>query len=64
MKKLAWILAALVLLLLFPSLGTAIADVIVPVLNWVAGQPLLIGFALGLAAVPHLRRTHQPAKHA
>lgn len=64
MKKLIWILAALALLLLFPGLGTAIAAVIVPVLNWAVGQPLLLGFGLGLAAVPHLRRHPHPAKHA
>lgn len=64
MKKFIWILAALALLLLFPGLGTAIAAVIVPVLNWVAGQPLLLGFGLGLAAVPHLRNAARTAKHA
>ena len=64
MKKFIWILAALALLLLFPGLGTAIAAVIVPVLNWVAGQPLLIGFGLGLAAVPRLRGTQLHVKHA
>lgn len=64
MKKLIWILAVLALLLLFPGLGTAIAAVVAPVLSWIAGQPLLLGFGLGLAAVPHLRRTPQPAKHA
>ena len=64
MKKFIWILAALALLLLFPGLGTGIAAVIVPVLNWVASQPLLIGFGLGLAAVPRLRNAAHPAKHA
>ncbi|NWF25260.1 hypothetical protein HW130_03105 [Streptomyces sp. PKU-EA00015] len=64
MKKLAWILTALTLLLLFPDLATAIADVTVPVLNYVAGQPLLLGFGLGLAAMPHLTRTLRPAKRA
>ena len=64
MKKFIWILAALALLLLFPGLGTGIAAAIVPVLNWVAGQPLLIGFGLGLAAMPRLRRAHHPVKRA
>lgn len=64
MKKLTPILVALALLLLFPDLGTAIAAAIAPVLNWIAGQPLLIGFGLGLAAMPHLRKAARPAKHA
>ena len=60
MKKFIWILAALALLLLFPGLGTAIAAVVA----WVAGQPVLLGFGLGLAAMPRLRRTQLHVKHA
>ncbi|MFF4746811.1 hypothetical protein [Streptomyces sp. NPDC001268] len=60
MKNLFLILAALAVLLVFPGIGT---DLIVPVLNWAAGQPVLIGFGLGLAAMPHLRKT-RPAKTA
>lgn len=61
MKNLFWIVAVLALLIVFPGLGT---DLIVPVLNWVAGQPALVGFGLGLAAMPHLRKAARPVKHA
>ncbi|GFH34313.1 hypothetical protein [Streptomyces pacificus] len=60
MKPLFWSLAALAVLLLFPTIGT---DLITPALNWAASQPILIGFGLGLAAMPHLRKT-RPVKTA
>lgn len=64
MKKLTWILVAVALLLLFPGLGSAIAATVTPVITWIAGQPLLLGFGLGAAAMPHLRKSVQPAKTA
>lgn len=64
MKKLIWILAVLALLLLFPGLGSAIAATVTPVITWIAGQPLILGFGLGAAAMPHLRKAAHPVKHA
>lgn len=64
MKKLFWILAAVALLLIFPGLGVAIAAAVTPVITWVASQPVLLGFGLGAAAVPHLRRLPHTAKSA
>lgn len=52
-KKLFLIAAALLLLVLFPGLAAGLAKVLV----LVSEQPALVGFALGLAAWPHLRGT-------
>ncbi|MYX67392.1 hypothetical protein K388_05548 [Streptomyces sp. KhCrAH-43] len=59
MKNLFWIAAALVLLVLFPGLLQAIAAAVAAAAVWLSTQPVLIGFGLGLVALPHLRR---PAK--
>ncbi|WP_329390185.1 hypothetical protein [Streptomyces sp. NBC_01716] len=53
MKKLFLIAAALLLLVLFPGLAAALAGAVVVL----SEQPALVGFALGLAAWPHLRGT-------
>lgn len=64
MKKLIWILAAVALLLLFPGLGSAIAATVTPVITWIASQPVLLGFGLGAAAMPHLHQARHTAKRA
>lgn len=61
-KNLLLILAALVLLVLFPGLTQAVAAVVV----WLSTQPILVGFILGLIALPHLGRatkTTHPVDH-
>lgn len=62
-KNLLWILAALVLLILFPALPQAIAAVVAAGAVWLSTQPILVGFGLGLIALPHLRRTPKTAGH-
>lgn len=60
MKKLLLFAALLALLVLFPGLAAAVAGTVV----LLSEQPVLVGFALGLAAWPHIRgtRTRTP-KH-
>lgn len=55
MKKLLIIAAALVLLVLFPGLAQAVAAVLAATVQFIAAQPVLIGFALGVATIAHLR---------
>ncbi|MET8378011.1 hypothetical protein [Streptomyces microflavus] len=55
MKKLLLIAAALVLLVLFPSLAQALAAVLAATVQFIAAQPALIGFGLGVATIAHLR---------
>ncbi|MFD3741061.1 hypothetical protein [Streptomyces sp. NPDC058629] len=55
MKKLLLIAAALVLLVLFPNLAQAVATVLAATVQFVAAQPVLLGFGLGIATVAHLR---------
>ncbi|MFJ3601888.1 hypothetical protein ACIPVA_03735 [Streptomyces anulatus] len=55
MKNLLWILLALVLLVLFPGLAQAVAAVLAATVQFVAAQPVLIGFGLGVATIVHLR---------
>lgn len=55
MKNLLWILLALVLLVLFPGLAQTVAATIAVTVQFIAAQPVLIGFALGLATIVHLR---------
>ncbi|MGY4902548.1 hypothetical protein [Streptomyces sp. 900116325] len=57
MKKLLWIAAALVLLVLFPGLAQALAAAISATALFLAAQPILIGVVLGLIAAPHLRHS-------
>lgn len=57
MKKLIWIAAALLLLVLFPGLAQAVAVVVSATVLFLAAQPVLLGFGLGLIALPHLRRS-------
>lgn len=63
MKKmpLIWIVIAVTLLVLFPSLAGAVATATAAVAVWLGGQPLLVAFLLGLAARPYLKTKH--AKH-
>jgi hypothetical protein len=56
-KPLIWILAALVLAVLFPDLPQAVAAFASAVVVWVSAQPILIGVGIGMAALPHLRST-------
>ncbi|TPM75155.1 hypothetical protein FKO01_64175 [Mesorhizobium sp. B2-3-3] len=63
-KPLIWILAALALAVLFPDLPQAVASVVAAVVVWVSTQTLVVGFGLGLIALPHLRRAARPAKTA
>lgn len=55
MKKLLIIAAALVLLVLFPGLAQAAAAVLAATVQFIAAQPVLIGFGLGFATLAHLR---------
>ncbi|MGW9245770.1 hypothetical protein [Streptomyces badius] len=55
MKKLLIIAAALVLLVLFPGLAQATAAVLAASVQFVAAQPVLLGFGLGVATIAHLR---------
>ncbi|MFJ3089059.1 hypothetical protein [Streptomyces sp. NPDC086838] len=55
-KNLLWIAAALVLLVVFPGLAPAVAGIVGTAAVWLSTQPILIGFGLGLVALPHLRR--------
>ncbi|MFF3094172.1 hypothetical protein [Streptomyces cyaneofuscatus] len=55
MKKLLLIAAALVLLVLFPGLAQATATVLAATVQFIAAQPVLLGFALGVATFAHLR---------
>ncbi|MDX3329780.1 hypothetical protein PV405_34905 [Streptomyces sp. ME02-6979-3A] len=55
-KNLLLILAALVLLVLFPGLAQAVAAIVSTAVVWLSTQPVLVGFGLGLIALPHLRR--------
>lgn len=61
MKNLLWIAIALALLVLFPALVQAVFAVVAAAVVWLSTQPVLVGFGLGLIALPHLRRA---AKHA
>lgn len=64
MKKLAWIAAALLLMVLFPGLAPAVAEIVSAVVIWLSAQTLLVGFGLGLIALPHLRRAAKTTKSA
>lgn len=55
MKKLLLIAAALVLLILFPGLAQTVATTVAATVQFVAAQPVLLGFGLGAAAFTHLR---------
>lgn len=61
MKKILLIAAALVLLVLFPGLAAVLAEIVGAVAVWLSTQPILIGFGLGLIALPHLQRTAKTA---
>ncbi|SCD43301.1 hypothetical protein GA0115253_1004535 [Streptomyces sp. Termitarium-T10T-6] len=54
MKKLLIIAAALVLLVLLPGLAQATATVLAVTVQFVAAQPVLLGFGLGVATIAHL----------
>lgn len=60
-KNLLWIAAALVLLVAFPDLTQILAELVGVVAVWLSTQPILVGFGLGLLALPHLRRNAKPA---
>ncbi|XCM28891.1 hypothetical protein ABXI76_05395 [Streptomyces parvus] len=55
MKKIALIAAALVLLILFPGLAQATATMLAVTVQFIAAQPVLLGFGLGVATIAHLR---------
>lgn len=55
MKKLLLIAAALVLLILFPNLAQTVASVLAATVQFIAAQPVLLGFGLGAATIIHLR---------
>ncbi|MGW6288874.1 hypothetical protein [Streptomyces sp. NPDC055107] len=55
MKTLLLIAAALVLLILFPNLAQVVAAVLTATVQFIAAQPVLLGFGLGLATIVHLR---------
>ncbi|WP_392750590.1 hypothetical protein [Streptomyces sp. LN590] len=57
MKNLLWIAAALLLLVLFPGLAQSLAAIVSAVVLFLAAQPVLIAFGLGLIACPYLRRS-------
>lgn len=56
MKKIAWFLAAIVLVVLFPELPKVLTEIAAAVAVWAAGDRLLVGLALGALAIPHLPR--------
>lgn len=56
-KNLLLILAALVLMVLFPGLAQAVAEIVSAAVLWLSTQPLLLVFGLGLLARPYLSRT-------
>lgn len=56
MKHAVLVAAALVVLALFPALPQQIVATVTPALVWLSAQPVLVGFALGAAAWPRLRR--------
>jgi hypothetical protein len=64
MKHAALAAVALVVLALFPNLPHQIVTMLAPALMWLSAQPLLVGFTLGAAAWPHLRRTVKTAAPA
>lgn len=55
MKKLMLIAAALVLLILFPGLAQTVAVALAATVQFIAAQPVLLGFGLGVATLAHLR---------
>lgn len=55
MKKLLLIAAALVLLILFPGLAQTVAATLAATVQFVAAQPILLGFGLGLGTLARLR---------
>ncbi|MFI6140344.1 hypothetical protein ACIBCC_19415 [Streptomyces griseus] len=55
MKILLWILLTLALLVLFPGLAQTVATTVAATVQFVAAQPVLIGFGLGVATIAHLR---------
>lgn len=63
MKKLAWIVAALVLLVLFPGLPEALAAIAADITVWASGDRFLVGLIFGLIALPHLRQAAYRVKH-
>ncbi|MEU3125832.1 hypothetical protein ABZ689_05835 [Streptomyces sp. NPDC006874] len=60
-KNLLLILAALALLVLYPDAAQAAAAIVSAVVVWLSTQPVLVGFGLGLIALPHLRRAAKTA---
>ncbi|MEU0354944.1 hypothetical protein [Streptomyces cyaneofuscatus] len=55
MKKILLIAASLVLLVLFPGLAQTVATVLAVTVQFIAAQPVLLGFGLGVATIAHLR---------
>lgn len=64
MKKIAWILVSLALLVLFPGLPQTLAAIAADAAVWASSDRFLVGLAFGLIALPHLRRTtYRTTKH-
>lgn len=55
MKNLLWILLTLALLVLFPGLAQTVATTVAATVEFIAAQPALLGFGLGVATIAHLR---------
>ncbi|EGE40810.1 hypothetical protein GTY83_07145 [Streptomyces sp. SID4928] len=55
MKNLLWILLTLALLVLFPGLAQTVATTVAATVQFIAAQPILLGFGLGVATLTHLR---------
>lgn len=63
MKKLVWIVVALVLLVVFPSLAETVTEIAAGIAVWASGDRLLVGLVFGLIAVPHLQNSLHRLKH-
>lgn len=61
MKHAVLLVAALVVLAIFPTLPHLLATTVAPALVWLSAQPVLVGFAIGAAAWPRLRHTVKTA---
>ncbi|MGW6741665.1 hypothetical protein ACWGDX_13215 [Streptomyces sp. NPDC055025] len=63
MKKLMWILAALVAVVLFPGLPGVVAAIAAQVAVWASGDRFLVGLIFGLVALPQLRQAAYRIKY-
>lgn len=63
MKKIAWIVISLALLVLFPGLPEVLAAIAAEVAVWASADRFLVGLIFGLIALPHLRQAAYRIKH-